>query len=228
MIIKNLYNYTNRGVFELNSIDINLLFKNRDTGEYGIITDKDGTGNITGFFTLEVRSFINNRNNGGAVQRKTDVINGRISQRYGSIKNNLITWSAWFDIMNNSDMAARDNRMNNMDADRNNVRNLSSDAYNRTTDLYNQRNAVEAQRVEATNRSNHAYNVAIDANHNRVSSVRLSAYLNSVNLSSEQYHQGRHGAYVITALNTGRPDYGDMRMVQIYRPANGWVNTFYS
>ena len=40
----------------------------------------------------------------------------------------------WCEIMDNHDMAARDTRMNNMDADRNNVRNLAQDAWNKGHD----------------------------------------------------------------------------------------------
>ena len=40
----------------------------------------------------------------------------------------------WCEIMDNHDMAARDTRMNNMDTDRNNVRNLAQDAWNKGHD----------------------------------------------------------------------------------------------
>ena len=40
----------------------------------------------------------------------------------------------WCEIMDNHDMAARDARMNNMDTDRNNVRNLAQDAWNKGHD----------------------------------------------------------------------------------------------
>ena len=40
----------------------------------------------------------------------------------------------WCEIMDNHDMVARDNRMNNMDSDRNNIRNLAQDAWNKSND----------------------------------------------------------------------------------------------
>lgn len=40
----------------------------------------------------------------------------------------------WCEIVDNHDMAARDTRMNNMDTDRNNVRNLAQDAWNKGHD----------------------------------------------------------------------------------------------
>ena len=41
---------------------------------------------------------------------------------------------AWCEIVDNHDLAARDTRMNNMDTDRNNVRNLAQDAWNKGHD----------------------------------------------------------------------------------------------
>lgn len=43
----------------------------------------------------------------------------------------------WLEIMDHIDMAARDQRMSNMDADRTNLWNKANDAWNRTQDLYN-------------------------------------------------------------------------------------------
>ena len=43
----------------------------------------------------------------------------------------------WLEIMDHIDMAARDQRMSNMDADRSNLWNKANDAWNRTQDLYN-------------------------------------------------------------------------------------------
>lgn len=40
----------------------------------------------------------------------------------------------WCEAMDNHDMVARDNRMNNMDTDRNNIRNLAQDAWNKGHD----------------------------------------------------------------------------------------------
>lgn len=40
----------------------------------------------------------------------------------------------WCEAMDNHDMVARDNRMNNMDSDRNNIRNLAQDAWNKGHD----------------------------------------------------------------------------------------------
>nr|DAT04403.1 MAG TPA: hypothetical protein [Caudoviricetes sp.] len=48
----------------------------------------------------------------------------------------------WNEIMDNHDMAVRDNRMNSMDADRGNLRRRADDAWNRTQDIYNKLNWV--------------------------------------------------------------------------------------
>ena len=40
----------------------------------------------------------------------------------------------WCEVMDNHDMVAKDNRMNNMDSDRNNIRNLAQDAWNKGHD----------------------------------------------------------------------------------------------
>ena len=40
----------------------------------------------------------------------------------------------WCEIMDNHDMAVRDARMNNMDTDRNNIKNLAQDAWNKSND----------------------------------------------------------------------------------------------
>ena len=44
------------------------------------------------------------------------------------------TGGGWCEAMDNHDMVARDNRMNNMDSDRNNIRNLAQDAWNKGHD----------------------------------------------------------------------------------------------
>ena len=106
----------------------------------------------------------------------------------------------WNEIMDNHDMAARDNRMNNMDADRNNVRNLAQDAWNK----------------------------ANDAQLNRVANMRLAGYINAVIRGADQGNE-RVG-YVVTGVNNFNtdsvPDSIYMRCLQFQFGHGGWVTVW--
>lgn len=106
----------------------------------------------------------------------------------------------WNEIMDNHDMAARDNRMNNMDADRNNVRNLAQDAWNK----------------------------ANDAQLNRVANMRLAGYINAVIHGADQGNE-RVG-YVVTGVNNFNtdsvPDSIHMRCLQFQFGHGGWVTVW--
>ena len=106
----------------------------------------------------------------------------------------------WNEIMDNHDMAARDNRMNNMDADRNNVRNLAQDAWNK----------------------------ANDAQLNRVANMRLAGYINAVIRGADQGNE-RVG-YVVTGVNNFNtdsvPDTIHMRCLQFQFGHGGWVTVW--
>ena len=106
----------------------------------------------------------------------------------------------WNEIMDNHDMAARDNRMNNMDADRNNVRNLAQDAWNK----------------------------ANDAQLNRVANMRLAGYINAVIRGADQGNE-RVG-YVVTGVNNFNtdsvPDSIHMRCLQFQFGHGGWVTVW--
>ena len=106
----------------------------------------------------------------------------------------------WNEIMDNHDMAARDNRMNNMDADRNNVRNLAQDAWNK----------------------------ANDAQLNRVCNMRLAGYINAVIRGADQGNE-RVG-YVVTGVNNFNtdsvPDSIHMRCLQFQFGHGGWVTVW--
>lgn len=106
----------------------------------------------------------------------------------------------WCEIMDNHDMAARDNRMNSMDADRNNVRNLAQDAWNK----------------------------ANDAQLNRVTNMRLAGYINPVIRGADQGNE-RVG-YVVTGVNNFNtdsvPDSIHMRCLQFQFGHGGWVTVW--
>lgn len=107
----------------------------------------------------------------------------------------------WCEIMDNHDMAARDNRMNSMDADRNNVRNLAQDAWNK----------------------------ANDAQVNRIHEIRLAGYI-YLELGVPGGGATERNGYVVTGLvNDGGEGFWDrdhvqLRALQFFR--NGqWLNT---
>jgi len=106
----------------------------------------------------------------------------------------------WCEIMDNHDMAARDNRMNSMDADRNNVRNLAQDAWNK----------------------------ANDAQLNRVCNMRLAGYINAAIRGADQGNE-RVG-YVVTGVNNFNtdsiPDSIHMRCLQFQFGHGGWVTVW--
>lgn len=106
----------------------------------------------------------------------------------------------WCEIMDNHDMAARDNRMNSMDADRNNVRSLAQEAWNK----------------------------ANDAQLNRVSNMRLAGYINVVIRGADQGNE-RVG-YVVTGVNNFNtdsiPDSIHMRCLQFQFGHGGWVTVW--
>ena len=110
----------------------------------------------------------------------------------------------WNEIMDNHDMAARDNRMNNMDADRNNVRNLAQDAWNK----------------------------ANDAQVNRIYEIRLAGYI-YLELGALGGGATERNGYIVTGLvNDGGEGFWDrdhvqMRVLQFHR--NGqWLNTYFA
>ena len=106
----------------------------------------------------------------------------------------------WNEIMDNHDMAVRDNRMNNMDADRNNVRNLAQDAWNK----------------------------ANDAQLNRVANMRLAGYINATIRGADQGNE-RVG-YVVTGVNNFNADSVldtiHMRCLQFQFGNGGWVTAW--
>lgn len=114
----------------------------------------------------------------------------------------------WCEIMDNHDMAARDVRMNNMDADRNKVRNLAQDA---------------------RNVAGEAWDKANDAQMNRILTMRLAGYYQGSPGSLEA--RERQG-YVVTGLIGNAPagHLGQIHTVQMralqFQLGNGtWLNT---
>lgn len=114
----------------------------------------------------------------------------------------------WCEIMDNHDMAARDVRMNNMDTDRNNVRNLAQDA---------------------RNVAGEAWDKANDAQMNRILTMRLAGYYQGSPGSLEA--RERQG-YVVTGLigNAASGHLGQIHTVQMralqFQLGNGtWLNT---
>ena len=127
----------------------------------------------------------------------------------------------WNEIMDNHDMAARDNRMNSMDADRNNVRslaqdarNVAGDAWNRTQDLYNLRNGDNNDKWV-----------------NYIRDIRLAGY--AVRDLGSANNAGEINGYVVTGLinhdghDVGGGDYLQIRALQFYRNGN-WVNAYFA
>ena len=118
----------------------------------------------------------------------------------------------WCEIMDNHDMAARDNRMNAIDGNVNAARGRADDAWNRTQDLYNLRN----------NDNN-------DKWQNYIRDIRLAGFMElplwGANTSTER------GGYVVTGIRNhdassvlGVGDYAQLRALQFFR--NGqWLNT---
>lgn len=117
----------------------------------------------------------------------------------------------WCEIMDNHDMAARDNRMNVIDGNVNAARGRADDAWNRTQDLYNLRN----------NDNN-------DKWQNYIRDIRLAGFMElplwGANTSTER------GGYVVTGIRNhdansvlGTGDYAQLRALQFFR--NGqWLN----
>lgn len=107
----------------------------------------------------------------------------------------------WCEIMDNHDMAARDTRMNNMDTDRNNIRNLAQDAWNKSH----------------------------DAQLNRLSNMRLAGYYQGSPGSLEA--RERQGYVVVGLIgNAASGQLGQIHTVQMralqFQLGNGtWLNT---
>ena len=107
----------------------------------------------------------------------------------------------WCEIMDNHDMVARDARMNNMDTDRNNIRNLAQDAWNK----------------------------GHDAQMNRVASMRLAGYTYGSPGSLEA--RERQGYVVTGLIgNAPSGGFGQIQHVQLralqFQYGNGtWLNT---
>lgn len=104
----------------------------------------------------------------------------------------------WCQIMDNIDMAARDQRMNNMDADRTNL----------------------------WNKANNAWDKAHDAQVNRIYEIRLAGYVAGVIYHRNVGHE--RAGYVVTGVaettGDGIIDIIQMRALQFSR--NGqWINT---
>jgi len=107
----------------------------------------------------------------------------------------------WCEIMDNHDMAVRDNRMNDMDADR---RNLWGRAHN-------------------------AWDKANDAQLNRIQDVRLAGYIIVIVWRQNEGYE-RNGYVVTGVLNDNRDaeiDRIQMRILQFHR--NGqWLNAYFA
>ena len=104
----------------------------------------------------------------------------------------------WLEIMDHIDMATRDNRMNNMDADRQNLWAKSNDAWNK----------------------------AHDAQVNRIYEIRLAGYVAGTIYHRNVGHE--RAGYVVTGVaeitGDGVIDTIQMRALQFHR--NGqWINT---
>ena len=118
----------------------------------------------------------------------------------------------WNEIMDNHDMAARDNRMNVIDGNVNAARGRADDAWNRTQHLYDLRNQDNNDKWQ-----------------NYIRDIRLAGFMElplwGANTSTER------GGYVVTGIRNhdadsvlGVGDYAQLRALQFFR--NGqWLNT---
>nr|DAX58030.1 MAG TPA: hypothetical protein [Caudoviricetes sp.] len=108
----------------------------------------------------------------------------------------------WCEIMDNHDMIARDNRMNNMDADRQNLWAKSNDAWNK----------------------------AHDAQVYRIYEIRLAGYVEGY--VGGVYTCTERNGYVVTGIknnggNLSDGDYVQFRVLQFHR--NGqWLNAYFA
>lgn len=116
----------------------------------------------------------------------------------------------WNEIMDNHDMAARDNRMNVIDGNVNAARGRADDAWNRTQNLYDLRN--------------------IDNNDkwvNYIRDIRLAGYIQG---SPGSLEARERGGYVVTGMTGNAPhggfgqiQYVQLRALQFFKNGN-WFN----
>jgi hypothetical protein len=120
----------------------------------------------------------------------------------------------WNEIMDNHDMAVRDNRMNAIDGNVNAARGRADDAWNRTQDLYNLRNGDNNDKWI-----------------NYIREIRLAGY--AVRDLGSANNAGEINGYVVTGLinhdghDVGGGDYLQIRALQFYRNGN-WVNAYFA
>ena len=110
----------------------------------------------------------------------------------------------WCEIMDNHDMIARDQRMNNIEHDKLNLWNRANDAWNRTQDLYNR------------------------SDNDTVRDVRLVGYIVPIVAHANQATE--RGGYVVTGLVNGNNDHVidqvQMRAFQVKRGGAGGQNWY--
>ena len=110
----------------------------------------------------------------------------------------------WCEIMDNHDMIARDQRMNNIEHDKSNLWNRANDAWNRTQDLYNR------------------------SDNDTVRDVRLVGYIVPIVAHANQATE--RGGYVVTGLVNGNNDHVidqvQMRAFQVKRGGAGGQNWY--
>lgn len=181
--------------FNITNSDRNNLFLPKDNGYYLIL---EGTY----WQILEVKSFVNDLGDGGCIQYAyfTAPQNSMFARHTRIANNRVVGWSNWNHIMNSSDMAVRDNRMNNMDNDRNGIRSHSQNTYNRTTDLYGLYATTARLFRELYPQTTNAINVGTDAYQNRINDMTMTQYAEG-GIVWDPVRYGRHSGYVLTKLN---------------------------
>ena len=114
----------------------------------------------------------------------------------------------WCEIMDNYDMAIRDNRMNAIDSNVSNAHSRANDAWNRTQHLYNLRDGDNNDKWV-----------------NYIRDIRLAGRINA--LVYRANNGGERGGYVVTGVENwnadDHPDQIHMRALQFYRNGN-WYN----
>lgn len=151
-----------------------------------------GTNNGNGhsYLGMEIEMFTNTGDYTGSFHTNKARAYYKVPNRAGGL---------WCEIMDNHDMIARDQRMNNMDADRQNLWAKSNDAWNK----------------------------AHDAQLNRIYEIRLAGFIELVRHNYGAVERGGYVVTGIKTQATNQDFWVQMRVLQFHR--NGqWLNAYFA
>ena len=151
-----------------------------------------GTNNGNGhsYLGMEIEMFTNTGDYTGSFHTNRARAYYKVPNRAGGL---------WCEIMDNHDMIARDQRMNNMDADRQNLWAKSNDAWNK----------------------------AHDAQLNRIYEIRLAGFIELVRHNYGAVERGGYVVTGIKTQATNQDFWVQMRVLQFHR--NGqWLNAYFA